>query len=205
MTKEEILQLDRIEEFREGNQLEAKAAQGGLPDTLWDSYSAFANTDGGCILLGVKEHDDHTLYVAWLKDAEKMKKDFWNNYGERAGCGLNSIFHVWEHVYHTPAEINEEVGVDRVTVTLPNGGHEQDVKAMLELYDNPEELTFSDGGMSDKVSEKGKNVRQNNDLSDKLSDKLSDIVVWTASKEFVSTNMVVSQTKNSVIENKNEV
>ena len=47
MTKEEILQLDRIEEYREGNQLEAKAAQGGLPDTLWDSYSAFANTDEG--------------------------------------------------------------------------------------------------------------------------------------------------------------
>ena len=183
MTKEEILQLDRIEEFREGNQLEAKAAQGGLPDTLWDSYSAFANTDGGCILLGVKERDDHTLYVVWLKDAEKMKKDVWNNYGERAGSGLNSIFHVWEHVYHTPAEINEEVGVDRVIVTLANGGHEQDVKAMLKLYDNPEELTFPE----------------------EMSDKLSDIVVWTASKEFVSTNMVVSQTKNSVIENKNEV
>ena len=44
MKKEDILQLDRIEEYREGNQLEAKAAQGGLPDTLWDSYSAFANT-----------------------------------------------------------------------------------------------------------------------------------------------------------------
>lgn len=68
------------------------------------------------------------------------------NYGERAGSGLNSIFHVWEHVYHTPAEINEEIGVDRVTVTLPNGGHEQDVKAMLELYDNPEELMFPEDG-----------------------------------------------------------
>ena len=60
------------------------------------------------------------------------------NYGERAGSGLNSIFYVWEHVFHTPAVINEEVGVDRVIVELPNGGHEQDVKAMLELYDNPE-------------------------------------------------------------------
>lgn len=198
MTKEEILQLDRIEEYREGNQLEAKAAQGGLPDTLWDSYSAFANTDGGCILLGIKERDDHSLYVVGLKDAEKMKKDFWNNYGERAGSGLNSIFHVWEHVYHTPAEINEEVGVDRVTVTLPNGGHEQDVRAMLELYDNPEELTFPE-----EMSENKENVRQSNELSDKLSDKqvlkdkikaelsdktkisdkLSDIVVWTASEE----------------------
>ena len=39
MTKEDILQLDRLEEYREGNQIEVKAAQGGLPDTLWDSYS----------------------------------------------------------------------------------------------------------------------------------------------------------------------
>ena len=53
MTKENILEPNKLEEYREGNQLEAKAAQGGMPDTLWDSYSAFANTDGGCILLGV--------------------------------------------------------------------------------------------------------------------------------------------------------
>ena len=461
MTKE-ILQLDRIKEYREGNQLEVKAAQGGMPDTLWDSYSAFANTDGGCILLGVSEHDDHSLYVVGLKDAEKMKKDFWNavnnrqkisvnlmtehrvrienvdgkdiivlevpraertsrpvykgmdprkgtyrrnhegdylcsleevsamfrdaalnsqdakvlkemdltvfcqdsirgyrqvfqnihpnhtwnrledevflrrlgasamgedgvfhptaagllmfgyeyeivrefpqyfldyqenrqmattrwtdrivstsgdwsgnvfdfvykvvpkltadlkvpfvlrgmqrvddtpvhkilreaitnacahadfygrrglvisksgegftfanpgsmrvskneaieggvsdprngvmlkifsliNYGERAGSGLNSIFHVWNHVYHTPAEIHEDVGVDRVTVTLPNGGHEQDVKAMLELYDHPEELTFPSEEMSDRMSEHGENVDRlaiKQIISDKLA------------------------------------
>ena len=47
MAKDNILELDRIEEYRENNMLEAKAAQGGMPDTLWDSYSAFANTDGG--------------------------------------------------------------------------------------------------------------------------------------------------------------
>ena len=448
MAKEETLQIDRIEEYREGNQLEVKSAQGGMPDTLWDSYSAFANTDGGCILLGVKEREDHSLYVVGLKDAEKMKRDFWNavnnrqkisvnlmtesrvhienvngkdiivlevpraertsrpvykgmdprkgtyrrnhegdylcsleevsamfrdaaltsqdakvlkemdltvfcqdtihayrqvfqnihpnhtwnrledevflrrigatamgddgnyhptaagllifgyeyeivrefpqyfldyqenrqmastrwtdrivstsgdwsgnvfdfmykvvpklmadlkvpfvlrgmqriddtpvhkilreaitnacvhadfygrrglvinknhegyvfanpgtmrvakkeaieggmsdprngvmlkifsliNYGERAGSGVNSIFNVWNHVYHTPAEIYEEVGVDRVIVSLPNGGHEQDMKAMLELYDHPEELTFPNTEMSDKLSENEQNV-----------------------------------------------
>ena len=51
MTKEDILQLDRLEEYREGNLIEVKAAQGGLPDTLWDSYSAFANTDGAASCL----------------------------------------------------------------------------------------------------------------------------------------------------------
>jgi len=78
------------------------------------------------------------------------------NYGERAGSGLNSIFNVWNHIYHTPATISEEVGVDRVTVTLPNGGHEQDVKAMLELYDNPEELTFPEEEANVSIEMNGK-------------------------------------------------
>lgn len=86
------------------------------------------------------------------------------NYGERAGSGLNSIFNVWNHVYHTPASISEEVGVDRVIVTLPNGGHEQDVKAMLELYDNPEELTFPEEKM-------GENIEIGDNIADKLAIK----------------------------------
>ena len=483
MSKEDIFQLDRIEEYREGNQLEAKAAQGGMPDTLWDSYSAFANTDGGCILLGVKERDDHSLYVVGLKDAEKMKKDFWNmvnnrqkisvnlmterrvrieqvdgkdiivlevpraertsrpvykgmdprngtyrrnhegdylcsleevsamfrdaalssqdakvlkemdmtvfceetirsyrqvfrlthpnplwnqledevflrrigamavgddgqfhptvagllvfgyeyeivrefpqyfldyqenrqmsttrwtdrivsssgdwsgnifdfvykivpkltadlkvpfvlkgmqrvddtpvhkiireavtnscahadfygrrglvisktkdgftfanpgslrmaktvaigggvsdprngtvlkifsliNYGERAGSGLNSIFHVWEHVYHTPAEINEEVGVDRVIVTLPNGGHEQDVKAMLELYDNPEELTFPENG---KLYGQEADMQNNLDV-DKLTIKQL-IIARSADKVPTSAPEMPINAENSI-------
>ena len=499
-TIQEILQLDRLSEYREGNQIEAKAAQGGLPDTLWDSYSAFANTDGGCILLGVKEREDHSLYVAGLRDAEKMKKDFWNmvnnrqkvsvnlmterrvriervdgkeilvlevpraertsrpvykgmdprsgtyrrngegdylcsleevsamfrdaaltsqdakvlkgmdmtvfcmdtvhsyrqvfqnvhpnhtwnrledevflrrigalamgddgsyhptaagvlmfgyeydivrefpqyfldyqenrqmtttrwtdrivsssgdwsgnvfdfvykvilklttdlkvpfvlrgmqrvddtpvhkilreavtnacsnadfygrrglviskshdgfmfanpgsmrvskkeaieggvsdprngvmlkifsliNYGERAGSGLNSIFNVWNHVYHSPAEISEDVGVDRVTVTLPFNGHEQDVQAMLELYDHPEELIMSDTEMSDKadgnndLSDKQSNsqtltdkirreLSDNNNLSDKMSERLSDIIVLAIHEEVITTSMVVAR------------
>lgn len=40
----------------EGLRLEFKEAQGGLPSKeLWRSYSAFANTDGGIILLGVSD------------------------------------------------------------------------------------------------------------------------------------------------------
>ena len=40
-----------FDDYRENNRLEAKKARGGLPNSLWDTYSAMANCYGGGVVL----------------------------------------------------------------------------------------------------------------------------------------------------------
>ena len=64
-----------LERYRENGFLEAKEALGGLPESLWESYSAFANASGGVILLGVGERADHSLRVLELPDPGWLLED----------------------------------------------------------------------------------------------------------------------------------
>ena len=56
-----MIDLNNIMRYHENNRIEAKKAAGGFPNSLWETYSAFANTVGGLILLGVEESRDKEL------------------------------------------------------------------------------------------------------------------------------------------------
>lgn len=72
-----MIDFANIEKYKENNRIEAKKALGGLPRSIWETYSAFANTLGGIILLGVEEYKDKSLHPVDLPDPEMLIQDFW--------------------------------------------------------------------------------------------------------------------------------
>ena len=73
-----MIDFNNLEKYRENNRIEAKKATGGLPRSIWETYSAFANTLGGIILLGVEEWPDKTLHTVDLPDPDRLIKEFWD-------------------------------------------------------------------------------------------------------------------------------
>lgn len=64
----------------ESAEVEFKSARGGFPGSFWESYSAFANTNGGTIILGVQEKDGKFFFDGLSEETTlKYQKNFWDN------------------------------------------------------------------------------------------------------------------------------
>ena len=131
--------LDIFERLREGDKLEAKEALRGLPSSIWETYSAFANTDGGVILLGVKELGDGSLSVVGVPDARRMVKLFWD--------GVNNPSNVSRNVLtSSDVKILEVDGAEIVSVSVPR---EASIDKPVYLKDNPFRYSFRRNGEGD--------------------------------------------------------
>ena len=87
--------LDDLPLLVETVELECKLAQGQdgkgeVPKDFWSTYSAFANTQGGVVLLGVREHRGQ-FSVAGLANVEKVRTDLFNTLNNPAKVSVNLL------------------------------------------------------------------------------------------------------------------
>lgn len=59
--------------------MEFKSVAGGLPKSLWETLSAFANTEGGWLVLGVAERNGG-FEIEGLRNPQALLKAFWDNH-----------------------------------------------------------------------------------------------------------------------------
>lgn len=114
----DFFDITQFESYREDNRREVKKAHDGLPVSLWDTYSAFANCYGGVIILGVKENKDGTWHTTGLQNAAKVQKEFWDIINNTKKVSINLLreddIEIYNHhddiimVIHVPAARREQ-------------------------------------------------------------------------------------------------
>lgn len=89
-------EIKRLVAKSENAAVEFKRARGGVPADFWPSYSSFANTDGGVIILGVREKDGK-CEIEGLANTEKIVADLWNAVNNPDKISANVLFN--ESIY----------------------------------------------------------------------------------------------------------
>lgn len=95
--------IAELEFLQEAVDLECKLAggrdgKGALPDDFWRTYSAFANTQGGLVLLGIRQQQD-AFIVEGITDTAKIRQELFTGLNNRQKVSVNLLTdaHVQEH------------------------------------------------------------------------------------------------------------
>lgn len=131
----------------ENCELEFKSAKGGFPESFWETFSAFANTNGGVIVLGIKHKDKKYTLDNLTEEQDKITfrnpgcmlvsvDDFYTGnhslcrnpilqkfftqlgIGEKAGSGADFIIKGCDDNKWNHPIIEEKVQPDRVIMTF---------------------------------------------------------------------------------------
>ena len=82
--------LNDLKKAKENVFLEFKKAEKIVPESLWETYSAFCNTIGGTIILGIKEKKEENLILG-VEKADDMIKNIWNTLNNKNKVSHNAL------------------------------------------------------------------------------------------------------------------
>ncbi|MEI7857530.1 MAG: ATP-binding protein [Methanomicrobiales archaeon] len=96
MSIEEIAELLDIEDLSESTYIEIKKAagedgRGQLPESFFPTYSAFANTQGGIVLLGFQEVYPGEFFLTGISDHGRVIDQLWSNLNNREKVSINIL------------------------------------------------------------------------------------------------------------------
>lgn len=83
--------IEKYQNLEESQTIELKEAKGGLPKSLWETYSAFSNTCGGVIYLGIGEKKIKPNEIVGVPNSVQLIKDLFTtarNQGKINKCFL---------------------------------------------------------------------------------------------------------------------
>ncbi len=95
-----MIDIASILDAKEHINMEVKAAGRGIPNSIWETYSSFANTFGGTIILGMEEDKTTKEFIPkGIQDPQQTLSDIWNTLNNRQKVNANILLE--HHVYHT--------------------------------------------------------------------------------------------------------
>ena len=101
---------------------ECKRAENSIPKSVWETYSSFANTIGGIIVLGITENikfagEDNHFEVTGIGNPQKLRKEFFDT--------LNSNKVNRNILTDADVEIVDYEGVRLMCITVPQADYRQ--------------------------------------------------------------------------------
>ncbi|MDO4720994.1 MAG: ATP-binding protein [Peptostreptococcaceae bacterium] len=83
-----MINTDDLLKIIEGRNVELKKAKNAVPDSFWETYSAFANTDGGSVIFGV---DEKAKMVTGVEKPYKLRDDLLNTANNPQKVSVNLL------------------------------------------------------------------------------------------------------------------
>ncbi|MFL2062925.1 RNA-binding domain-containing protein [Latilactobacillus sakei] len=105
----------------ENSILEYKKSKKSLSNSLWETFSAFANTAGGIIICGIDEkriNQNVSYIITGVENAHIQEEDFWNRI--KSDNKLNSLSWISHDILRREYIDGKEIILISVSESLPN-------------------------------------------------------------------------------------